>query len=190
MYYITSLAKFGNCCSMVWAHRQGQWKGKYFSLSFSEEVAKKKLHGIFAGKKGIRCYEAKIEPSQSSICTAQVVLNASVAQLAAIQYVPSELRCAVHIEDCQGWWLSDCRGSMAEHWRLKPEVSWVRLPATAGLFTFLYFRLITSDFFIIQPYKLTTRAEQVQLINEIRKGHIQIMVQPMAPSNSHTFTIF
>ena len=20
-------AKFGNCCSMVWTHRQGQWKG-------------------------------------------------------------------------------------------------------------------------------------------------------------------
>ena len=32
---------FGNCCSMVWVHRQGQWKGKYFSLSFSEEAAKK-----------------------------------------------------------------------------------------------------------------------------------------------------
>ena len=26
---------------MVWAHRQGQWKGKYFSLSLSEEAAKK-----------------------------------------------------------------------------------------------------------------------------------------------------
>ena len=32
------------------------------------------------------------QPSQSSICTAQVVLNASVAHLAATQYVPSELR--------------------------------------------------------------------------------------------------
>ena len=30
-------------------------------------------------------------------------------------------------------WLS------AEHWGLKPEVSWVRLPVAAGLFTFLYF---------------------------------------------------
>ena len=42
MYYITSLAKFGNCCSMVWVHRQGQWKGKNFSLSFrggSKKVA-------------------------------------------------------------------------------------------------------------------------------------------------------
>ena len=52
--------------------------------------------------------------------------------------------CAVHIEDCEGWWLSSCCGSVAEHWWLKPEVSWVRLPATAGFFTFLYFHLITS----------------------------------------------
>ena len=37
VYYITLLAKFGNCCSMVWAHRQGQWKGKNYTLSFSEE---------------------------------------------------------------------------------------------------------------------------------------------------------
>ena len=32
-----------------------------------------------------------LQPSQPSICTAQVVLNASVAHLAATQYVPSEL---------------------------------------------------------------------------------------------------
>ena len=32
------------------------------------------------------------QPSQSSICTAQVVLNAPVAHLAATQYVPSEFR--------------------------------------------------------------------------------------------------
>ena len=44
--------------------------------------------------------------------------------------------CAVHIEDCEGWWLSGCRGSVAEHWQLKPEVSWVRLPAAAGLSLF------------------------------------------------------
>ena len=35
--------------------------------------------------------------------------------------------CAVHIEDCEHWWLSSCRGSVAERWRLKPEVSWVQL---------------------------------------------------------------
>ena len=31
-------------------------------------------------------------------------------------------------------------------WQLKPEVSWVRLPPTAGFFTFLSFHLITSQF--------------------------------------------
>ena len=47
--------------------------------------------------------------------------------------------CAVHVEDCGGWWLSGCFGSMAEHW----QVSWVRFPAAASLFTFLFFRLVT-----------------------------------------------
>ena len=37
MYYIVSLAKFGNCCTMVWAHRQGQWKSKNFGIPFSED---------------------------------------------------------------------------------------------------------------------------------------------------------
>ena len=42
----------------------------------------------------------------------------------------------VRTENCGGWWLSDCCGSVAEHWLHKPEVSWVQLPVTAGLFTF------------------------------------------------------
>ena len=46
--------------------------------------------------------------------------------------------------------MSSCHGSVAEHWRLKPEVSWVGLPATAGFFTFLYFRLITTKFIYFQ----------------------------------------
>ena len=46
---------------------------------------------------------------------------------------------AVHIEDCEGWWLSGCHGSVAEHWRLNPEVSWVQLLAAAGLFHFPLF---------------------------------------------------
>ena len=28
--------------------------------------------------------------------------------------------CGVHIEDCEGWWLSSCCGSVAECWWLKP----------------------------------------------------------------------
>ena len=48
-----------------------------------------------------------------------------------------ESEIAIHIEDCEGWWLSNC-SSVAEHWLHKPEVSWVWFPVTAGLFTFLY----------------------------------------------------
>ena len=51
---------------------------------------------------------------------------------------------AVHI--CEGRWLSCCPGSVAEHWLLKSEVSWVRLLAAASLFIFLYFCLITCRF--------------------------------------------
>ena len=43
--------------------------------------------------------------------------------------------CAVHIEYCEGWWLSDCYGSVAEHWWLKQEMSFVHLLPTAGLST-------------------------------------------------------
>ena len=32
-----------------------------------------------------------------------------------------------------------CHGPVAEHWQLKPEMSWVRLPAAAGLFHFPLF---------------------------------------------------
>ena len=58
----------------------------------------------------------------------------------------------VHTEDCEGWWLWGLvvvkllwlsGRALAAQAR---EVSWVRLPATAGFFTFLYFRLITSKF--------------------------------------------
>ena len=66
-----------------------------------------------------RCYEAKIEESE------------------------------VHIEDCEGWWLSGCHGSVAEHWRLKPEVSWVRLPAAASLLHFPLFSPHNIYYFLI-----------------------------------------
>ena len=46
---------------------------------------------------------------------------------------------AVYMEDCEGWWLSGGHGLVVEHWRLKPEVSWVRLLAAAGLFHFRLF---------------------------------------------------
>ena len=44
-------------------------------------------------------------------------------------------------------WSSSCCDSVEEHWLLMPEVSWVWLPAAAGLFTF---HLITSKFTYFQ----------------------------------------
>ena len=41
-----------------------------------------------------------------------------------VAFVPS-----VHIEDCEGWWLSGCCSSVAEHWGLKPEA----LGSVAGI---------------------------------------------------------
>ena len=58
--------------------------------------------------------------------------------------------CAVHVKQCEGWQLYGFCGSVADHWRLKPEVSWVRFSTTTGLFTFLYFLLITSEFINFQ----------------------------------------
>ena len=87
---------------------------------------------------------------------AQVVLDASVTHLAAqplsmchqnsVQPENSLRQERTHAEDFEGWWLSGYHGSVAEHWQLKPEVSWVQLLATAHLFTFLYFCLITIPF--------------------------------------------
>ena len=48
--------------------------------------------------------------------------------------------CAVHIEDCEGWWLLAFVAQWQEHWRLKPGV----LGSTAcQLFTFLHSCLTT-----------------------------------------------
>ena len=66
--------------------------------------------------KKVRCYEVKIEKSEKG------------------RQPPG-----VEPRTPLGWWLSGCRGSVAEHWRLKPKVSWVRLPAAAGLFHFPLF---------------------------------------------------
>ena len=42
--------------------------------------------------------------------------------------------------------LSACPSSVVEHWRLKPEMSWVRFPATASL----YFHLNTYKLSLFQ----------------------------------------
>ena len=40
--------------------------------------------------------------------------------LPGVQLKHFSTTCVVHIEDCEGWWLSSCRSSVAEHWLYKP----------------------------------------------------------------------
>ena len=66
---------------------------------------------------------------------------------------------------------------MAEHWRLKPEVPWVQLPMTASLFTFLYFRLITSKFpalygLTVSETRLECKVEQVGIVSGNVSGNV------------------
>ena len=50
--------------------------------------------------------------------------------------------CAVHIEDCDGWWLSGCHGSV-EALVAQARGVLTAILATAGVFIFLSFCLIT-----------------------------------------------
>ena len=90
----------------------------------------------------------------------------------------------LYIEDCEGWWLSGCRGSVAEHWRLKPVVSWVRLPAAAGLFHFplfaphfIYFQLEARySQHILHVYKSCINyAIILVLCRQVSKGVVSII---------------
>ena len=158
---------------------------------------------------------------QSSICTAQVVLNASVTHLAATQYVLSELcqlENSLHQEKTHAEWVSGFltlnAQSILPHtgnkgiyilWGENREmksiqyhlcstyrglwgvvfvqlswlsgralaaqamaevVSWVWLPATASLFTFLYFHLIISIFLytvIMQLAVVAAKSSQAKM---------------------------
>ena len=109
--------------------------------------------------------EKPLKLHKSLTCTAQVILNVSVTNLAATQHLLlkrifwlkiSECTCrvtAIHdwgtqyhlcstCKGCEGWWLSICCGSMAmaEHkmaaQRKCPGLDFCM--ATAGLFTFFY----------------------------------------------------
>ena len=56
--------------------------------------------------------------------------------------------CAVHTEDCEGVWLSDCHGSVVEHWLHKPGVLGSILGGCKPLFfasKHLNFLCITSN---------------------------------------------
>ena len=81
-----------------------------------------------------------------------------------------------YMEDCEGWWSSDCCSSVAEHWQLKPEVSWVRLLATVGLFTVL-FHLIASKWFsyVFAPQAYLPKARELQSSLTCTRSRLQVL---------------
>ena len=111
-------------------------------------------------KEKFRYYEAKIEESKkpavirkplsmSSLLMERIFqstpLTAHAEWLPGVQLRHFSPTCAVHIEDCGGWWLSGCRSSVAEHWLHKPGVL-SSIPGDCRPFTLLYFHLGTSKF--------------------------------------------
>ena len=87
------------------------------------------------------------QPSQSSMCTAQVVLNASVTHLAATQFVPSELR-------------GRLENSFHQR-RISPSGN----PPSGKTPISLYFHLITSKF--ISFYRDAPKLQQSIVIRRV-----------------------
>ena len=95
--------------------------------------------------------------------TTSIMLRASCLMLKIKEFRCYETKIEESEKDCESWWLSGCRGSVAEHRWLKPEMSCVRLPATADLFIFLYFRLITSKFLKLLEVQLLSGSCRIKV---------------------------
>ena len=57
-----------------------------------------------------------------TICIATVcIATVCTEQLPGVQLRYFSTTCAVHMEDCDGWWLSGCLSSVVEHLWLQPK---------------------------------------------------------------------
>ena len=97
-----------------------------------------------AGNKGISCYKVKVEESEKADLRRESNPGYLWLEPPVLCHCLSgralETQARAVLDSSPG----DC-------WpRLKPELSWVRLPVTASLFTFLYFRPITYKFLYFQ----------------------------------------
>ena len=66
--------------------------------------------------------------------TPKGVLTAHAGWLPGVQLRHFSTTCAVHIEDCEGWWLSGYRSLVAEHWLHKPVLD--SIPSDCWAFHF------------------------------------------------------
>ena len=77
--------------------------------------------------------------------------------------------CTVHIEDCEGWWLSSCHSSVAEHWQLKPKVSWVWLLVAAGLCIYVCLSTIKTPEMGKPQYSIKQTGSPVPTVPELHE---------------------
>ena len=69
--------------------------------------------------------------------------------------------CAVHLKNCEGWWLSTCHGSMVEHWQLKPGALGSH-PSNCGLFVCFCIKML-----LLNHYYSNLRMTQFNVKNWI-----------------------
>ena len=75
----------------------------------------------------------------------------------------------VHIEDCEGWWLSGCRSSVAEHWLHKPGVLG-SIPSDCRPFHFPLFSPQNKDILIYHWKKYSVKITSEWLYSSFRVG--------------------
>ena len=85
--------------------------------------------------------------------------------------------CAVQIEDCEGWWLSVCHSSVAEHWHGVLN----SIPGEYQSFQFPLFHFITSKI------SLCGGSLVKYCVADWRKLSLQIMCLVLLLCVSHTF---
>ena len=86
----------------------------------------------------------------------------------------NEFRCYEAKIEVGGYPTVGC-GSVAEHWRLKTEVSWAWLPATPGIFTSLNFPHIKSKFIVRQDTLSTKHLYTVQQMEQYKANSIVLL---------------
>ena len=122
---------------MLWGENRGKWKRPAAAGSRTQDTS-----GLSHQCSAIEPRQLeRHQPSQSSIQSTWVLSwwrfcgwPLTVFWQHILSWLPGvRLRHSVppavhsYIEECEGWCLSGSHGSVAEHWRLKPEVSWVKL---------------------------------------------------------------
>ena len=152
-----------SCLQCLWVTGQEDncKKGLHSDVNTTTTETKHKLGTLFPGLgqflitystknreegREFRCSGMKIEESEKA--GSRWELNpghlACTTSALPLSYDTGQVHtedCAEHIEDCEGWWLSRCHSSVAEHWLHKPGI----LGSIPGGYQPFHFPLFSPD---------------------------------------------